>query len=388
MNIVKVIDKNQEKTFIDFPSTLYRDSKYFIRPLDKDIKNVFDPDQNKTFNYGECERWLLKKNGKIIGRIAAFINEKTATKNNEQPTGGIGFFDCIDDQQAANLLFDNAKEWLKQRKMDAMDGPINFGDRNAWWGLLIEGFDLEPNYQCNYNFPYYQNLFENYGFKVYFRQYTFGRPVYDPLDETVYQKGSKVLKDPNYSFKYIELKKAREYAEDFRSVYNKAWAGHAGVNEMTHLQAQNIMKQLKPIMDQKVIWFGYFKNDPIAFFISLPEVNQIFKKVKGKLDLIGKLKFLWHHKIIKSNKKLMGLVFGVVPEHQKKGVDAAIILTYYEMLKQHKLYDYIEMNWIGDFNPKMISVAKNIGGEIVKTHHTYRYLFDREKEFTRMPIKG
>jgi len=143
---------------------------------------------------------------------------------------------------------------------------------------------------------------------------------------------------------------------------------------------------MKPIIDERLLWFGFYKQDPVAFFISLPEINQIFKHVNGKLDLIGKLKFLWM-KITNSNKKAFGILFGVVPEHQGVGVDGALIMAARELYQSNKMpYIDYEMNWIGDFNPKMIQVVEQVGGYISKRHITYRKLFDEAKEFKRHPF--
>ena len=387
MEVVEVNTKQHQKQFIQVAVDINKDEPAWVRPLDKDINNVFDENENKTFKLGECCRWLLRDNGQTIGRIAAFTNEKTATKNNDQPTGGLGFFECINDQRAANLLFERAKSWLEERNMEAMDGPINFGDRDKWWGLLVDGFEIEPNYQCNYNPSYYQELFENYGFEVYFKQYTFIRNTFDPFHPRIMAKADILNKDPDYSFEHMRLKNLAKYAEDFRQVYNKAWVKREGIAEMTEEQAEGIIKQMKPIIDEKIIWFAYYKGEPVAFYINLPEVNQLFKYVNGKLDLIGKLKFVWH-KWRRTNKKMMGLVFGVAPEHQGKGLDGALVMATAQMVqKDYRRYPILEMNWIGDFNRKMIIVVKQVGGEIGKTHHTYRYLFDRSKPFERMPIQ-
>lgn len=388
MNLIEVATAEHERKFIELPVALYKNEPNWIRPLDKDVKAVFDKKKNKTFKHGEISRWLLEDDkGAVIGRIAAFVNQKTAEKDNKQPTGGCGFFECINDQSAANLLFDQARDWLKERGMEAMDGPINFGDRDRWWGCLVDGFEIEPNYQCNYNFPYYQELFEGYGFEVYFKQFTFIRNTFDPFHPRIMQKAEILNKDPDYHFEHLKLKNLAKYTEDFRLVYNKAWANHDGVAEMSKEQSKAIMKSMKPIIDEKIIWFAYYKGAPVAFYINLPEVNQIFKHVNGKLDWIGKLKFVWH-KWRKTNKKMLGLVFGVAPEHQGKGLDGALVMATAQMVqKDYKRYPKLEMNWIGDFNRKMILVVKQVGGEIGKTHHTYRYLFDRSVEFERMPIK-
>lgn len=388
MTIVEVSTPAHKRAFVKVAVDIYKNHDNWIRPLDKDIEAVFDKKKNKTFRHGECTRWLLlDENKKPIGRVAAFINKKTVDKDNEQPTGGMGFFECIDDKEAAFLLFDTCKEWLKARDIEAMDGPVNFGERDKWWGLLVDGFQIEPNYCCNYNPPYYKELFEAYGFQVYFKQFTYGRKVKDPFAPRLVEKADKIFENPDYTFRHLEMKQLDKYTEDFRTIYNKAWARHKGVAQMSSLQAKNIMKQLKPIIDEQIIWYGYFKDEPIAFYINLPEVNQIFKHVNGKLNWWGKLLFVYH-KWRKTCKKMLGLVFGIVPEHQGKGVEGALVMsTAKKVQDEYHRYPDLEMNWIGDFNPKMLRVVEQVGGEIVKTHHTYRKLFDESKPFKRAPIQ-
>ncbi len=384
MQIVEVRSPQHKKEFIMLPVRLYKDSPKWIRPLNKDVEQVFDPEQNKTFRNGECERWILQNDqGETIGRVAAFIDRKKTDKDNEQPTGGMGFFHCINDKKAAFALFDQCKQWLEERGMEAMDGPINFGERDKWWGLLVDGFDLEPNYCMPYNHPYYQELFEEYGFQVYFKQFTYGRDIMRPTSEKLAAKAQMLSKD--YSFIQLDPKQIEKFAEDFRTIYNKSWGSHSGVPTMDRRQAMNLMKQLKPVMDPKVLRFGYYKEDPVAFFLMIPELNQGFKHLNGGFHLLRKLQFLWITKVQRSNKKLLGLVFGVVPEHQGKGVDGGMIENFRQFIQEeYKRYDYFEMNWIGDFNPKMMRVAEQVGSEIVKTHHTYRKLFDESKPFKRM----
>jgi len=387
MQIKEVITERDKKEFLHLPVRLYRNSPMWIRPLDADVEGVFDSEKNKTYHHGECIRWILLNDaGETIGRVAAFINQKTVSKGNDQPTGGMGFFECIEDKQAAFLLFDQCKNWLTQRGMEAMDGPINFGNRDRWWGLLLEGFDREPNYQCNYNFSYYQNFFEAYGFQVYFYQLTFGRPIQGPLDARLYEKAALVEKDSNYRFGYVKKSEWDTLPGKIREVYNRAWAKRGEIPELTELQAKHLVKQMRPIMDEKLLWFGYYKDEPIAFFLSLPEVNQIFKYVNGKMDWLGKIKFVWHT-FRKTNKKAFGILFGLVPEHQGKGVDGAIIENFRIFAQNGGVsYTDYEMNWIGDFNPKMIRVVEQINAPVVKRHATYRKLFDETKPFKRMPI--
>ncbi len=383
MQIVPVSSKKDRKEFIRLPVRLYKDAANWIRPIDKDIEEVFDPAKNKSFRTGECQRWLLKSNNEVIGRIAAFVLEKKSDQGIEL-NSGIGFFECMNDQQAANLLFDTGKQWLEERGATYMDGPINFGRRDRWWGLLIKGFDLEPNYQCNYNFPYYQELFENYGFKTYFEQYTFVKVIKEPVHPRLVYKSEMVAKDPAYRLVHFKMNEFDRFAKDIIEVYNKAWVNHEGVSTISLEQGKAIMKRLKSVMVEEFIWLAYYKDEPAAIFVNIPEVNQVLKHVNGKLNFLGKLKFLWYKSRIK-RRKVLGIIFGVAPEHQGKGVDGAIIVAFAdEANKNHPEYETIEMHGIGDFNRKMILVVKQVGGDIEKVHTTFRYLFDRNEPFERM----
>lgn len=387
MVLTEVKSRSDAREFVELPVRLYHNVQQWIRPLDKDIESIFDPARNKSFRDGECTRWILRnENGEVIGRVAAFILRKIVNKGNDQPTGGMGFFECINDQAAAFRMFDRCKEWLGERGMEAMDGPINFGSREKWWGLLVEGFDKEPNYQCNYHLPYYKNFFENYGFRLYFVQFTFIRKVMDPLSERLYYKANLIAADKNYSFRHLSRKEIGKLPEFIQSVYNRAWANRAETPELTLAQARLLVNQMKPVLDTRLLWFGFYKDDPIAFFLSLPEVNQWFKYVNGSLAGLGLLKFLWA-KFFRHNRKAFGILFGVVPEHQGTGVDGAIILAAKKVYQSGNLpYTDYEMNWIGDFNPKMIQVVEQVGGYAGKRHITYRKLFDETKPYRRHPM--
>jgi hypothetical protein len=156
---------------------------------------------------------------------------------------------------------------------------------------------------------------------------------------------------------------------------------------MPKAQVITLFKKMKPVMDEKIIWFAYHQNKPIAIFVNLPDLNQWFKNLKGKFGILQKLKFLWYKKFV-PNKKFSGLVFGVVPEWQGKGVDAYIIIESAKLIQSPQVpYTEYEMQWIGDFNPKMINIAENLGDTFRSRNlATFRYLFDREKEFVRHPI--
>jgi hypothetical protein len=377
----EITTEADKQAFLQVAIDLYKNDPNWIRPLDKDIIEVFDPAKNKFFKRGECTRWLLKDGDKITGRIAAFVNRQY---KQSQPTGGIGFFDCINDQVSANFMLDHCKQWLQEKGMEAMDGPINFGERDKWWGLLVDGFH-PPMYGMNYNPPYYQQLFETYGFKTYFNQVCFGMKVADKLEDRFYQRHDRIAENKDYRAVMIKKSQLEKFAKDFTYVYNKAWAGHGGGKSLEEKQVLTMFKTMKPVMDEQLIWFAYHKDEPIACWVNLPDLNQYFKHMNGKFGLWEKLKFLWL-KQFGACPRFVGLVFGVIPEFQGKGVDAYIIIEGAFVIQKQARYDEYEMQWIGDFNPKMINIAESTGSHRSRTLSTYRYLFDREKEFKRHPI--
>ena len=362
---------------------IYENDPQWIAPLREEVERVFDPSQNNFFEHGCCERWLLKdSSGMVIGRIAAFINERTANAE-PQPTGGCGFFECTANQEGAFLLFDTAQKWLQERGMEAMDGPINFGERNAWWGLLVEGF-TEPTYQMNYNPPYYEEFFDGYGFKDYFRQYSYSMDIDTPRPERYAAFYDKLLAD-GYTFVHADKGNLEKAAADFRQVYNRAWQKFNNFHEMTEEQSLSLLQKMKPVMLDYLVWFAYYEGEAVAMFVMLPELNQWFKHLNGNFNLWGKLKFLFY-KTFGKNDKIFGMVFGVVPEHQRRGVEAGIVLAADKVLKETRHWKKIELTWVGDFNPRMINTCETLGAKLVKTHITYRKLFDNKKRFERHPI--
>lgn len=382
MQRIVVQTEDHKKAFLDLPSKIYNDDPNYIQPLQKDVEEVFDPKKNKFFRQGECERWLLQDDtGNYIARLAVFTNKKY---QQEQPTGGIGFFECVNDQQAAHFLLHEAMMWLQQRGMEAMDGPINFGERDRWWGLLVNGFD-EALYCMNYNPPYYQHLWESFGFQPYFHQLCFGMDVQTPLSEKMTKWYHHYKQHPEFSVLHIEKNNLDKYANDFTIIYNKAWAKHGGGKTMEFKQAKLLFSKMKPVIDEKITWFVYHQHEPVAMWINIPDLNQYFKHFHGKFGLLQKLHFLYL-KFTGACKRFVGVVYGVVPEWQGKGVDALMIGECAQHVQPSKRYDKYEMQWIGDFNPKMINLAHNLDAHEVRRLTTYRYLFDRTKEFKRHPM--
>ena len=384
MNLLEVKDKKSRKDFLRIPKILYSKSEAWICPLDKEIEGIFNPLNNRSFEKGEAIRWILKSNdGKLIGRIAAFYNLVKA-HSNRQPTGGIGFFEIIEDQDAAFYLFDTAIDWLKAKGMEAVDAPINFGENYNHWGLLVEGF-TPPGYGMPYHKPYYQKFFEKYGFENYFEQYSYHKDVgaVTVFPERFARIADRVEQKPGYTYEHLRFKDTDKYVNNLVEVYNSAWSEFK--SDFTPVDPENVKKaflEAKFLLDEELIWFVYYDNKPIAFFVILPDINQIIRHLNGKLGLWNIIKISWYKKR-KAMTRVRAIIAGVHPKFQNIGVETVYFKKLFEVFRKKTYYKELELSWVGDFNPKMISIYKALGATQAKKHITYRYLFDRDSIFIR-----
>lgn len=388
MQICQVTTPGEKKEFINFPKRLYKNDPYWVCPLDSEVENLFDPAKNYLLRNGKANRWILKdQKGLTIGRISAFI-DRARSDANSQPTGGIGFFEVTDNREAAFMLFDTGRTWLASNGMEAMDGPVNFGENDNNWGLLVDGF-MQQGYGMPYNKQYYRSFFEEYGFRNYFEQYSYHRAVRNSNNEIVefppriMKIAEWLSKRPGYTFRHFEFSRKEKYINDLVQVYNSTW--NVFKEDFTPLDPElleAIFKKAKPVIDRELIWFAYHNDVPIAFFILYPDFNQIIKDFRGKLHVINILRFLYG-KVTHKMTRMRAVVGGVNPSYQNSGVESAIFFQLYGVFRRKPWYKELELSWVGDFNPKMIAIYEAIGAAKAKTHITYRYLINDKLTFIR-----
>jgi GNAT superfamily N-acetyltransferase len=385
MKIVQVADQKTKKDFLQLARRIYKDDPNWVCPLDAEIEGIFNPNQNSFFTHGRGNRWvLISDRAECIGRIAAFIDDKKA-RQWDQPTGGIGFFECIDNQDAANLLFDTAKNWLAEKGMEAMDGPINMGENQNHWGLLVKGFTQQA-YGMQYHHPYYQKLFEEYGFQTFFRQYSWHLDLRKPFPERFWKIAERVVKRPGIECRHFRFDQKEKFINDLIEIYNSTWETFKeDSSEMNQEDLLRTIDDAKDIIEEEFIWFVYKDGEPAAFFVMFPDANQIIKHLNGKLNLFNKLKFVWL-KWRKTITRTRVFVMGVKPQFQRMGLESAIFWQLRDVFDRRPHYNELELSWVGDYNPRMLRLYETVGATPAKTHITYRYLFDRNKEFKRFPI--
>lgn len=372
MQVTTVSENRSRKDFLAVARDLYKNDKNWICPLDQDIENIFDPKKNPFFKHGKCIRWVLKDDdGNYLGRVAAFINEKKAFQY-KQPTGGMGFFECVNDEKAAFLLFDTAKSWLAENGMKAMDGPINFGENDSFWGLLVEGF-TPPSYGMNYHHPYYHGLFKAYGFETEYEQITNHLAVRKPFPERFTKIANWVANKNGYTFEYFSRKNSAKYVADLMEIYNDAWKDFENFVPIKRETLEESFKKMQTIMDEKLIWFAYINGEPASFVVIIPDANQMIKGFNGKLGLIEKLQFVY--KRWTGVNRMRAIVMGTKAAYQKLGLESALFIKLKEYVLPLNQYDELELSWVGDFNDKMLSIHEATGATFGKRHLTLRKIF-------------
>ena len=374
MIISEVTDKKSNNEFLSLPRQLYKNDPNFISPLDKDIEVIFDPSRNNFHAHGIIKRWIARDdNNATVGRIAAFINHKK-NKNPGFIVGGIGFFESINDEKIAFILLDTAKKWLSQNGAKAMDGPINFGENDKYWGLLVEGF-VPPSMGMNYNPPFYKDLFEKYGFVKQYDQFTNVINVDKPFPERFSKIADWIANKPEYKFVHFENKNFEKFAKDFQEIYNDAWNEFEDFSPIELDTLKQSFREMKPIVDEKIIWFAYFHDEPIAFILALPDINVLLRSFNGKLNLWNKIRFFLKLKTTTIN-RIRFIVMGCKKKFQNKGIESGLIKKLQVEVLPRNTIKEAELAWVGDWNKKMIAVHEATGAVKEKVHRTYRYTFE------------
>ena len=388
MHLSEVRTPREKREFLDFPKRLYSGDPNWVCILDSELEAIFDPEKNYLFRKGNAIRWILRDdNNTTIGRIAAFYNS-TKSSVYRQPTGGIGFFEVIEEKEAAFILFDTGKNWLAMNGMEAMDGPVNFGENDNNWGLLVEGF-IQQGFGMPYHKKYYRDFFESYGFRNYYEQYSYHRVVRNNKGEIeefpprIMKIAEWLSKRPGYTFRHLKLSEKEKFVSDLVDIYNSAW--QIFKEDFTPLDPDLLnasFEKAKAVIDEEIIWFAYFNEKPIAFFILLPDLNQIIKHFNGRMHIWNMLRFVWYKTTHKMT-RMRAVVGGVNPSYQNSGVESAIFFHLYQVFRHKPWYKELELSWVGDFNPKMIAIYEALGAHKAKMHITYRYMINDKLEFIR-----
>jgi len=375
----KIIESKKEiDLFHSFPFQIYENYPKWIPPFRFEIEKIFDPKKNSFFKKGECERYLMLDGDRIAARFAVMNHsEKDAVFDPE--LGGFGFLEMIDDQDVADSVIEFAKDWHAKRGYKAFRGPVNFGENDSFWGLLVENFDETPIYGMFYHPPYYKTLLENTGAVKFDDHWSYKRKFATPLPERLVNITNRIENRPGVLLRSIDLNNLEQDAEAIRTIYNRAWSEQDIADreheftELTPETVNTMVKQLKQIMIPESVLIAFVNGEPASFIVSIPDLNEISAQTKGLLK--------WWHlpKILRIKKKatrLRIIVFGTLPKYRKLGMEALVFVRGIQMThKAAPQLDYLEGVWVSEKNWLMQRSLEALGCYHHKTHRTYRWDF-------------
>jgi GNAT superfamily N-acetyltransferase len=366
IKISKVDSKKDLMRFIKMQWSIYKGDEHWVPPLIMDRKKILNKEENPFFKHAEADYFLAERNGEIVGRIAAIKNDLHNKIHNDK-VGFFGFFESINDQQVANALFDTAKGWLKEKGLNIMRGPAN-PSSNDEWGMLLEGFDDEPRILMTYNPKYYLTLCENYGFKKVKDLYAYKISQEKVLGSDKIRRVAEMAKTRSgLKITQLDMKNFNSEVEKVKYVYNKAWAPNWGFVPMTDEELDAMAKDLKQLVEPSLVLFGEINGNLVGFALVLLDYNYIFKKMNGRLFPFGFIKMFTEKKNIKWSRII---TLGIIPEYQKRGLDAAF---YWEIVNRAKAIGIGlgEASWVLENNDMMNRGAETMGGELYKKYRIY-----------------
>lgn len=368
MQIKEVKSRSDWRDFHKVGHYIYANDPHWIAPLEEDIENVFKPEKNKACKEGIFNIWVLYNNNRPIGRIAAFVDiKKNKLKNTQE--GGIGFFECVNNMQAARMLFEVAENFLADNQISRIKAPVNFGERDKFWGLLIKGWKA-PLYHENYNPFYYQKFFEELGYTPHEEIFTFGGDVRKVPLEKNHKIADIVRRRYNVQSRNINKKDLRGEADHLAAVYNAAFADKPHFKPLTGARFYQMLKPMVPVMDPNVVSICFHGDQPVGFCALMPDLNRSLKFAKGKLSW-WKLPWFFYQLKFRKDHIVKGVAFGIHPDFQSKGVFAEMT-DFLAQVKDNaniKKYESLGLATIRGANYPMVKSATSALGGYVEIAH-------------------
>ncbi len=378
VSVKKVQNKKDLRRFMDFPYRLYSGDKNYVPELRIIQKETLNKKKNPFFKHADADYFIaLNNDGKVVGRIGAITNQVYVDHWKEN-YGFFGFFDSEDDKEIVKALFDTAIEWLKERGVKGFYGPVN-PSTNDTCGTLIDGFDTPPYFMMTHNKNYYDKLLLDYGLqkKMDLISYSLFEEKIPERMIRLSESIEKRLESQGITIRKADFKNIKDEVPKLRYIYNKAWEDNWGFMPMTVEEFDMLVKELKFITSPELVYIVEDKGEPVAFSVSLPDVNEILIKIRnGRLFPFNFLKLIRFKKKVT---RMRVLTLGIIEKYRKTGIDACL---YIKTTKGGAGMGYHkgEASWILETNVAMNRALETMNGDPYKKFRIYKYTFENNKK--------
>ncbi len=374
ISVVPVETAADRERFVDFVYTLYKDDPAFVPPLRGEALGLISGIKgNPWFEHGELKMWLAIRDGAVVGRISAQVDQ-LVLQYIDPHLGHFGLFDCINDPAVATALFDTAEAWLKSRGMTKVQGPISI---SIWDepGLLVEGFDTPPTVMMGHHLPYYRGFIEARGFEGVKDLHTWGLDISKPFPEMVQRIVAASERNSKLVTRSIDKSRFAEEAALILDILNDAWSTNWGFVPLTPLEVAHVGKKLKPIVYENLIRIAEYEGEPVGFMISLPDINEMTKDMNGRLFPFNWLKLLWRMNVNPHVECIRVPLMGIRKAFQGHRVASLMAFQMIEYIRRDSTAQFGategEIGWILDDNGPMRSIADAIESKVTKTYRIY-----------------
>jgi GNAT superfamily N-acetyltransferase len=376
LTIEPMLSSQERLAFIHFQWQVYRDDPRWVPPLVSERVEFLDKQRHPFHQHSEVALFMAHRNGIPVGTIAAILNNRHNQFHDER-VGFFGLFEVLTDQEAAEQLLQAACEWVRQRGMTAIRGPVSFST-NEECGLLVDGWDGPPVIMMPYNHPYYAEFIEHAGFDkaMDLLAYTLDLTQFGPHGENLPPKllrvAKKVEKRGDFTTRPIDMSRFNEEVARFKRVYNAAWTKNWGFVPLTDAEIDHMAAGLRQLLDPDVIWFAEKDGEPIGAMLPLPDVSQALIRAyprPGTPEWWTMAKLLWYWKVRRCVDTIRGFAGGVLEPYRGRGVEAVLFVKMADAV--FRRYQRAEVSWVLESNVMMRRTAEALGGEVYRTYRIY-----------------
>ncbi len=367
VEIISVEGGQELKDFINLPWRIYAECPNWVPPLKKEVRRMLDLHKHPFWEFSERILFLARRRSETVGRIVGIVDRNYNQCHNEK-MGGWGFFECADDQEAAQVLFSSVETWALQKGMTFLRGPLS-PSMNYESGLLIEGFDYPPAVGMTYNPPYYLRLIESCGFSKENDLLAFLIDGEYRLPDWMERLAERTAQKKGVTVRHVDPKKINVEFDLIRDIYNDSWSGNWGFVPLTTNEMRGIQKSVKPFADPDLVFFVHYDNEPAAVCVIFPDINPLLKRLNGRIGILGLLKFLMYRREIKG---LRCLMFGIKEKFRQLGIPMLVFRHIYEIVRGENKYQKLEMGWTLEDNESINFLAEEAGAKRYKKYRIFR----------------
>lgn len=359
--------KSDQRTFVDFPWTLYADDPNWVPPLRDNQRRLLGYKHHPFHEIAEVQTFLARRNGQVCGRVAAILNHAHNKTYNER-RGFFGFFESINDQQVADALFAAVADWFAQRGIRAIRGPTN-PSMNYECALLVEGFHSPPTFMMTYNFPYYRQLIEGCGFRKTHDMFAFAgkRDQLPELEQRLGPLIEQARQRSHATLRHLNRKRFMQDVEMFLDLYNRSMVTTWGFVPLSKNELRQLAGELRHLLIPELAIAAEADGRPVGVILGLADYNPCIKKIDGRLLPFGFLRLLWYKRQVR---RIRVISINVLPEYQRWGLGlvlmAALVPKGLEMGLQEA-----EFSWVSEENDLAVMGLKKGGAVLDKRYRMY-----------------